>query len=152
MNASDILTFLFDAIALLLVTVVTIDFFAGLVQLWQISTVPPEQQRLFDEKPNLKFYLESEAVTEPPAPPVEPVPDPEQPAVPPLLEEILLDIDIEHLQLRPARKIAKALNIAQKVNGRDQPLSFLRAQIKAKLQQPQEVLAEALEVLRELAS
>lgn len=150
MNAPDFLTFLFDAIALLFIAIATIDFITGLMQLWQTSAIPPKQQCLFYEKPNLGFHLESEPVTEPPAPPVEPPPAEEPPAVPPSSEEIQISVDIEHLQLRPARKIARALGIAQKVNGKDQPLSWLRAQIKAKLQQPQEVPPAAIEAVLEL--
>lgn len=52
------------------------------------------------------------------------------------LGNLVVDVDLDKLQLRLARKIAKALGIAQKVNGKDQPLSWLRTQIKAKLQQP----------------
>ncbi len=55
------------------------------------------------------------------------------------LSELFLEVDIDKLQLRAARKIAKALGIAQKVNKKDQPISWLRAQIKTKLQQPQEL-------------
>lgn len=66
------------------------------------------------------------------------------------LDELFLSIDIDKLQLRPARKIAKALGIAQKVNKKDQPISWLRAQIKAKLQQFQEVPPEALLAVRDL--
>ncbi|MDF5720964.1 MAG: hypothetical protein PUP91_10880 [Rhizonema sp. PD37] len=44
-------------------------------------------------------------------------------------------IDIEKLQLRPARKIAKELNIAQKVRGKDAPVSWLRSQIKERLKE-----------------
>lgn len=146
MNASDFsdfLTFLFNAIALSFITVATIDFFTGIVQLWQTCAIPAEQ-------PDLRFHLESKTASEPPAPAVEPVPDPELPTVPLSLEEVLQGVDIDTLQLRPARKIAKALSIAQKVNGRDQPLSWLRAQIKARLQQPQEVPAEALKAVRDL--
>ena len=65
------------------------------------------------------------------------------------LDQALLHIDIDKLQLRPARKIAKALNIAQKINGRDQTLSFFRSQIKAKLQQSEALSAETVKVLRE---
>ena len=65
------------------------------------------------------------------------------------LVKLLSDIDIDKLQLRPARKIAKALNIAQKINGRDQTLSFFRSQIKAKLQQSEALSAETVKVLRE---
>lgn len=150
MNAQDFLKLLFDAIALSFFTIVTLDFIEGLMQLWQISTVLPEQQCLSDQKADLKFYLESEPATERPVLPVEPEPVSQSQTVPPFLEEILQDLDIEHLQLRPARKLAKALGISQKVNGRDQPLSFLRAQIKAKLQQPQELPAETLIAIRDL--
>lgn len=65
------------------------------------------------------------------------------------LDELLLAIDIDKLQLRRARKIAKALGIAQKVNKKDQPISWLRAQIKAKLQQPQELPTTAILAVRE---
>lgn len=54
----------------------------------------------------------------------------------PNLDELFLNIDIDKLQLRQARKIASSLGISQKVNGRDQKLSWLLAQIKAKLQHP----------------
>lgn len=77
-----------------------------------------------------------------------------QPALPtttkPRLDELLAGVDLDTLQLRSARKIAKLLNISQKVNGRDQPLSFLRAQIKTKLQQPQELPPAAIDAVREL--
>lgn len=66
------------------------------------------------------------------------------------LEEMLQGVDLDTLQLRPARKIAKALSIAQKINKQDQPLSFLRAQIKAKLQQSGELPPEAIDAIREL--
>jgi hypothetical protein len=67
----------------------------------------------------------------------------------PTLEELLLGIDLDKLQLRPARKIASRLNIQQKVNGKDQPLGFLRAQIKKRLnEQPQEVAPVISEILR----
>lgn len=67
----------------------------------------------------------------------------------PTLQQLLLGIDLDKLQLRPARKIAGRLNIQQKVNGKDQPLSFLRAQIKKRLsEQPQEVAPVIEEILR----
>lgn len=67
----------------------------------------------------------------------------------PTLEQLLLGIDLDKLQLRPARKIAGRLNIQQKVNGKDQPLGFLRAQIKKRLsEQPQEVAPVISEILR----
>ena len=67
----------------------------------------------------------------------------------PTLEQLLKGIDLDKLQLRPARKIASRLNIAQKVGGKDQPLGFLRAQIKKRLsEQPQEVAPVIQEILR----
>ena len=66
------------------------------------------------------------------------------------LDALLAGVDLNMLQLRPARKIARALGIAQKVNGKDQPLSWLRSQIKNRLQQSQEVSPEAIEAVREL--
>jgi len=67
----------------------------------------------------------------------------------PTLEQLLLGIDLDKLQLRPARKIASRLNIAQKVGGKDQPLGFLRAQIKKRLsEQPQEVAPVIWEIER----
>ncbi len=66
----------------------------------------------------------------------------------PTLEQLLEGIDLDKLQLRPARKIASRLNIQQKVNGKDQPLGFLRAQIKKRLsEQPQEVAPVIQEIL-----
>jgi len=67
----------------------------------------------------------------------------------PTIEQRMEGIDLDKLQLRPARKIAGKLNIQQKVNGKDQPLSFLRAQIKKRLnEQPQEVAPMIQEILR----
>ena len=68
------------------------------------------------------------------------------------LDELFSNIDIDKLPLQQARKIAKALGIAQKVNKKDQPISWLRAQIKAKLQQPQLSTTEILAVREEFAS
>ena len=56
-------------------------------------------------------------------------------AVAPKKEELLLGVNIDELKLRQARRIAKLLEIAQKVNGRDQKLEALKSQIKSKLQQ-----------------
>ena len=53
----------------------------------------------------------------------------------PELEDLLRGVDLDKLKLRQARKIAKVLGIAQKVNGRAQKLEFLRNQMKLKLQQ-----------------
>ncbi len=42
----------------------------------------------------------------------------------PKLEDLLQGVGLDKLKLRPARKIAKVLGIAQKVNGRDQKFAF----------------------------
>jgi hypothetical protein len=64
----------------------------------------------------------------------------------PELEDLLRGVDLDKLKLRQARKIAKVLGIAQKVNGKDQKLEFLVSQIKSKLQQAK---AEIIEVVRQ---
>lgn len=51
----------------------------------------------------------------------------------PTLEELLEGIDLNTIPLRPARKIAGTLGIAQKVKGKDVPLAWLRTQIKSRL-------------------
>jgi len=73
----------------------------------------------------------------------------ELPKLEPTLEELLLDIDLDTLPLRPARKICGRLGIQQKVNSKDAPLSWLRTQIKAKLsEKPTEVVPVIQEVLQ----
>ncbi|NET07803.1 MAG: hypothetical protein F6K09_08780 [Merismopedia sp. SIO2A8] len=63
-------------------------------------------------------------------------------------ENLFEDLDIEHLKLRPARKIASRLGIAQKVNGKDQPLKWLRSQIQKRLrEEPEKVATIISEVL-----
>jgi hypothetical protein len=66
----------------------------------------------------------------------------------PTLEELLCEIDIDTLQLRPARKICSRLGIQQKVNGKDAPLCWLRSQIKSRLsEKPTEVAPIIQEVM-----
>lgn len=66
----------------------------------------------------------------------------------PTLEELLEGIDLDTMPLRPARKIAGKLGIAQKVNGKDAPLAWLRAQIKNRLSDlPQQTAPIILEVM-----
>ncbi len=165
MSTQDLLTCLFNVIALGFIAIAALDFVGGLMSRKQAPPVSPGQLSIFDLKPE----------------PLRQLPDPwELPAgdviaqsqklpqleqqlllltqaklgtpVVPLLDELLVSVDIDTLQLRPARKIAKTLGIAQKVNSKDQPLSWLRAQIRAKLQQPQELPPEVIETLQELAS
>ena len=72
----------------------------------------------------------------------------ESPNQEPTLKELLQGINIDTLQLRPARKICSRLGIQQKVNGKDAPLSWLRSQIKSRLsEKPTEVVPIIQEVL-----
>ncbi len=66
----------------------------------------------------------------------------------PELKDLLRGRDLDKLKLRQARKIAKVLGIAQKVNGKDQKLAFLVSQIKIKLQQAKAEIVEV--VIQEL--
>jgi len=67
----------------------------------------------------------------------------------PKLEDLLRGVDLDKLKLRQARKIAKVLGIAQKVNGKDQKLAFLTAQIQIKLQQEALISTEVIELITE---
>jgi len=74
---------------------------------------------------------------------------PESSSPGPTLEELLLGLDLDTLQLRPARKICGRIGIQQKVNGKDAPLSWLRAQIKALLSEKSTEVAPVIqEVLK----
>jgi hypothetical protein len=98
----------------------------------------PQKPAKSKPKPLLLLPQAKEISTQPPLPAT----------AEPTLDELLAGLDINNLQLRPARKLAKLLNIPQKLNSKDKPLGFLRAQIKAKLQQPQELPPEAIEAVR----
>ncbi len=172
MNAQDFLTFLFDAIALSFLTIATIDFITGLMPRLKISSISRGQLNLFDHKPEPLPLLPDpwilpldEAIPRPqhqhfsvsqskPLLLLSPAKEAATSSVPTTAEaapdELFLGIDIDNLQLRLARKIAKALGIAQKVNKKDQPISWLRAQIKAKLQHPQELPTTAILAVRDL--
>jgi len=63
----------------------------------------------------------------------------------PELEDLLAGGNLDQLKLRQARKIAKVLGVAQKVNGRDQKLAFLVSQIKLKLQQATVEIVEVVQ-------
>lgn len=107
-----------------------------------------------------KIYQEvpSPQVTEV-VPPVTPVTPVEETPVTPVVETpatvetpvVEQKLDIENLKLRPARKLAAALKIKQKVNGKDQPLPWLRAQIKKALQDKPELVEKAVEIVQKAA-
>ena len=101
-----------------------------------------ELSKIYQEVPSPQV---TEVVT--PVPPVTETPTPvEIPVV-----EIASELDIENLKLRPARKLAAALKIKQKVNGKDQPLPWLRAQIKKALQDKPEMMSKAVEIVHTVA-
>lgn len=67
----------------------------------------------------------------------------------PAIADLLEGIEVEKLTLRKARKVAKALDIRQKVSGKDQPKAFLVAQIAKKLKaNPVEVAPIIVEQVR----
>jgi len=67
----------------------------------------------------------------------------------PSLDDLFCGIEIKKLKLRQARKVAKALDIRQKVNRKDQPLSWLQAQIQKRLEEePYKVARIISEVLQ----
>ncbi len=59
----------------------------------------------------------------------------------PTVEELLDGVEIDRITLRKARKIASALGIKQKVNGRDHKKQFLVAQIAKRLRANPEMVA-----------
>jgi hypothetical protein len=107
----------------------------------------------------LKEHLElSKIYQEVPSPQVTEVVTPVTPVTPveetPAIVEtpvVKQKLDIENLKLRPARKLAVALKIKQKVNGKDQPLPWLRAQIKKALQDKPELVEKAVEIVHRVA-
>lgn len=177
MSAQESLTFLFDAIACGFITIAVIDLSQEIIALYKQVFVAPIQLPLTNSKPQALQQLpdpwllpQEEALTpsdrsipEQPKPvlllapalamgeeqlsSVGEVQSPGQQEI--TLEELLLGVDLDKLQLRPARKIAKVLGIAQKVRGRDQKLGFLRGQIKLKLQEMHSLQPEVVAAVRE---
>ena len=171
MTTQEGLTFLFNAIALSFLFIAGIDFGTRLVNLYKevVSTsnslktptqqpiiklppvaIPPQLPQLPDPW-LLPLPAEEAVVVLAKFLPIEQkhlrlLPPVKEISLPKLaLEDLLLGVDIDKLKIRQARKIAKLLGIAQKVNGRDQKLAFLISQIKSKLQQAK---AEIIDVVR----
>ena len=169
MNAQELLTCAFNAITLGFLAIAIIDFVGGLMSRKQTVNVSPGQLSLFDimlEFPALPdpwiLQIEEELVLPHKAEPAKPNLTPllllpfakeitAQPPLPssakPTIDELLIGVDLETLKLRPARKIASALGLAQKVNKRDLPLEWLRAQIKKRLEQTP---TETAQVIKEI--
>ncbi len=68
----------------------------------------------------------------------------------PKAEQLLAGVNLDKLPLRLARKVAKVLGIAQKVNNKDVPISFLRVQIKSKLMQSQSLSLSTFDTISQL--
>jgi len=172
MSAQEFLTLLFNASAIAFITIATLDFISGLMPLMPRYKMPvasrkPKPLPLLPDPWTLPID-EIASVTVQPQQTAQTQHQPVLLLLPPVneaslqtllptvaelkLDQLLSHINIDKLQLRPARIIAKALNIAQKINGRDQTLSFLRHQIKVKLQQFEALPAETVEVLREVSA
>ena len=191
MFIQELLTFLFNAIALGFMIIATMDFGTRLVvayKLVSIASIPPKKQPSIQQLPTqLPRSGIPQTLTQLPDPwlllvaenlPLLQLPSTEffkgedkaeiaskilltheqqkhlrllLPAKAidvsnPELENLLRGVDLDKLKLRQARKVAKILGIAQKVNGRDQKLAFLISQIRSKLQQAK---AEIVEVVRQ---
>lgn len=58
---------------------------------------------------------------------------------------VLPVVDIDLLKLRDARQLCKQLGIRQKVGGKDAPLSWMKAQISAKLAEKLEKIVVCVE-------
>lgn len=177
MSAQESLTFLFDAITLSFIAITTIDLSQEIVKLYQQVFITPQQPpstnsqaQVLSQLPD-PWLLSVEEITAPSDRCLQQQPKPVLLLAPAkaisegrlssstIVEQLrdrsistlegLLAVNLDTIKLRQARKIAKRLKIAQKVNGKDQKLDWLKAQIKAKVQQEQSLKAEVVAVLRE---
>lgn len=170
MSAQELLTYLFDAIALGFLTIAVMDFATRLVAVYSQVTVASNSPLTNIQQPltQLPLFAIPEKLLQLPDPwllpltnkcelaliklvqtkqkPLRLLPQAKETniAVTSQLEDLLLGVNIGKLKLREARRIAKVLGIAQKVNGRDQKLNFLRSQIKAKLQQAKSKIVQSV--------
>lgn len=153
MSCQQLLTFLFDAIALGFICIATIDLSREIIALYkQVFVAPPQppltnpQPKPLSQLPDPWLLPTAEAIAPVELTQVQPKPilllapassvdDVELSANRATSKGLFGDIAVDTLKLREARKLAKLLGIAQKINGRDQTLAFLRSQIKVKLQQ-----------------
>ena len=170
MSNQELLTFLFNAIALGFLAIAAIDFGTRAVTVYKQVSAVSSSPLIFAQQRTRKLPLAATPKELPQLPdpwllplPVEesvglvklvqkeqkhlrllPLAKETSMVVAPKLEDLLTGIDLDKLKIRQARKIAKALGIAQKVNGRDQKLAFLISQIKLKLQQAKVEIVEVV--------
>lgn len=176
MSAQQSLTFLFDVIALSFITIATIDLGREIIALYKQVFIAPQQPLLTNSQPQTlpqlpdPWLLPIEETTAPADPDIQQQPKPVLLLAPAramgeeqssrvgeaqslvqhemIIEELLLGVDLDKLQLRQARKLAKVLGIAQKINGKNQKLAFLRGQIKLKLQEMRSLQPEVVAAVR----
>ncbi len=174
MSTQELLTYLFNAIALGFLAIAVIDFGTRAVAVYNQVKVTSNSSSTNIEKPPTQLPSAATPQKRPQLPDPWLLPSPvrefvglvkvvqkEQKHLRLLspakaidvsqleVGDLLQGVGLERLKLRQARKIAKFLGIAQKVNGRDQKLDFLRSQIKVKLQQETLTNKEVRELLRE---
>ncbi|PSB25946.1 hypothetical protein [Chlorogloea sp. CCALA 695] len=150
MSTQELLTFLFNAIALGFIIIASMDFGTRLVTAYKQVSSTSNSPSTSTQKPisKLPLAVKQQELGQLPDPWLLPVQDKGE-IVPltnlaqgeqkhlrllppaktinvfnPELEDLLRGVDLDKLKLRQARKIAKVLGIAQKVNGRDQKLAF----------------------------
>lgn len=178
MSAQESLTFLFDAIALSFIAIATIDFSREIIKLYKQVFITPTQPPSNNSQSQVLSQLPDPwllPVEDTAAPIDRGIPEQPKPVLllaPALamgeersnsvgkaqspgqqettIEELLVGVDLDRLQLRLARKLAKVLGISQKINGRDQKLTFLRGQIKLKLQEMRSLQPEVVSAVKEL--
>ena len=170
MSTQELLTFLFNAIAISFITIASIDFGTRLVVAYKQVSIALDSPLTNPQQSSgqLPLTAKPEELGQLPDPWLLPLQDKGK-IVPstnlaqreqkhlrllppgkiinvsdPDFKELLQAVNLDKLKLRQARKIAKVMGIAQKVNGRDQKLAFLINQIKSKLQQAK---AEIVEVV-----
>jgi len=171
MFTQELLTYLFNAIALGFLTIAAIDFGTRALAVYNQIKVASNSPSTNIEKPLTQLPLATTPQKFPqlPDPWLLPLPlgesvglvevvEKEQKhlwllpqgketsmLIAPKLEDLLRGADLDKVKIRQARKIAKVLGIAQKVNGRDQKLAFLVSQIKLKLQQAKVEMVEVIQ-------
>ena len=148
MSTQELLTFLFNAIALGFIIIAAMDFGTRLVIAYKQVSIASNSPSTNTKQPNNQLHPTAKLQELPqlPDPWLLPVAENLPMNVPnPELEDLLRGVDLDKLKLRQARKVAKVLAIAQKVNGKDQKLNFLKSQIKIKLQQAE---SETVQVVK----
>lgn len=151
MSMQDFLTYAFNAITLGFIAIALIDFFGGLIFRKQTPTVSPAYLSTPPVGVPEPVLISALALTNP----EEQVGLSAEPATLTTKEvdpyNLALE-DIAALKLRTARKVASALNVKQKVNGKDKSLDWLQREIRQRLINHQQDVITALEETRAKAS